>query len=61
MRLEKRDFSPPLVRLAAPVAAVFASLLISSSLIKAAGAPVLWAYWTMLDGAVGSMNADSET
>ncbi|KJC36710.1 ABC transporter permease [Bradyrhizobium sp. LTSP849] len=61
MRLEKRDVSPPLVRLTAPVLAVLTSLLICSSLIKAAGAPVLWAYWTMLVGAVGSLNALSET
>ncbi|KRQ15795.1 ABC transporter permease [Bradyrhizobium manausense] len=61
MRVERRDFSPLAVRLAAPGVAVLASLLICSSLIKAAGAPVLWAYWTMLVGAVGSLNSVSET
>jgi len=61
MRLEKRDVSTPLVRFTAPVLAVLSSLAICSSLIKAGGAPVLSAYWTMLVGAMGSLNALSET
>jgi general nucleoside transport system permease protein len=61
MRLEPRDSDRTVLRLAAPVGAVLASLLICSLLIRAAGAPVMWAYWTMIVGAIGSLNAISET
>jgi general nucleoside transport system permease protein len=61
MRLERRHSDSLLLDLAAPVGAVFASLLICSLLILAAGAPVLKAYGTLLLGALGSWYAVSET
>jgi general nucleoside transport system permease protein len=61
MRLERRETDRISLRLAAPIGAVTASLLICSPLVKAAGASVSWAYWTMIVGAVGSVNAISET
>lgn len=61
MRLERRQSDSWLLDMAAPFGAVLVSLLICSLLILASGASVLKAYGMMLQGALGSGYAVSET
>jgi ABC-type uncharacterized transport system permease subunit len=61
MRLEPRPTRSLLSEMAAPFAAILASLLLCSVLILWAGAPVKTAYAAMLYGAVGSKFALTET
>jgi general nucleoside transport system permease protein len=61
VRLERRDENSLWLSLAAPAGAVGASLLICSLLMLAAGAPILTSFGLMVQGALGSGNALSET
>lgn len=61
MRLERRASVPPILYVAAPLAAVMVALLVSGALIALAGAPVLEAYRRMAIGAFGSRLAITET
>ena len=55
MRLERRSSAPPIgLVILAPLAAVFAALLLAAGLIAAAGVNPLTAYAEMLRGALGS-------
>ncbi|QPF75975.1 ABC transporter permease [Roseateles sp. DAIF2] len=61
MRLEKRASPSPAWRLAAPLLALLATLLIGSLLVAWAGAPIGKAYALLLEGGFGSRFAWSET
>ena len=61
MQLERRPQTSRTLLLAAPVAAVLATLLISSLLVAWAGAPVGQAYALLLEGGFGSRFAWTET
>ncbi len=61
MRLERRARVPRALLLGAPVAAVLATLAITSLLVAWAGAPVGQAYALLLEGGFGSRFAWTET
>jgi ABC-type uncharacterized transport system permease subunit len=61
MRLERRAHVPIGLALAAPIAAVIASLLLAGGLIALAGADVIEAYRRILIGAFGSRLSITET
>lgn len=61
MRLERRDETSFAMIVAAPMAAVLVSLVLSGGLIAMAGANPLHAYFEMLKGAFGSRLSISET
>lgn len=61
MRLEPRPDSSLVLRLAAPLGAVAASLALCALLVAWSGAPVLRAYALLFDGALGSRFALTET
>ena len=61
MQLERRPRTSRTMLLAAPVAAVLATLLITSLLVAWAGAPVGRAYALLLEGGFGSRFAWTET
>jgi general nucleoside transport system permease protein len=61
MRLERRTDTPAALLLAAPLAAVVFTLLVSSLLVAWAGAPVGRAYGLLLEGGFGSRFAITET
>ena len=61
MRLERRTETPAALRLAAPVAALVFTLLVTSLLVAWAGAPVARAYALLLEGGFGSRFALTET
>jgi simple sugar transport system permease protein len=61
MRLERRTSSPAALVVAAPLAAVAATLLLTSLLVAWAGAPVGKAYALLLQGGFGSRFALTET
>ncbi len=61
MQLERRARVPRALLLGAPVAAVLATLAITSLLVAWAGAPVGQAYALLLDGGFGSRFAWTET
>ena len=61
MRLEPRDHAPLVLLIAAPVAAAALALVISAVPLAWAGAPVLAAYGRLLQGALGSTFALTET
>jgi simple sugar transport system permease protein len=61
MRLERRAAVPPALLLAAPLAAVAFTLLVTSVLVAWAGAPVGRAYALLLEGGFGSRFAITET
>lgn len=61
MRLEPRAHAPLAIRLLAPVGAVVAALALCALLIAWTGAPVLRAYGLLVEGAVGSRFALTET
>ena len=61
MQLERRARVPRALLLAAPVAAVLATLAITSLLVAWAGAPVGQAYALLLEGGFGSRFAWTET
>jgi len=61
MRLERRASVPRALLLAAPLAAVAFTLLVSSALVAWAGAPVGRAYALLLEGGFGSRFALTET
>jgi len=61
MRLELRSHVPIGLSVAAPLAAVAASLLLCAGLVAWAGAPVATAYLLLFQGAAGSLFALTET
>jgi len=61
MQLERRAVVPRALLVGAPVAAVLATLVVSSLLVAWAGAPVGRAYALLLDGGFGSRFAWTET
>jgi ABC-type uncharacterized transport system permease subunit len=61
MRLEPRTHTPLAVRILAPVGAVVAALALCALLVAWTGAPVLAAYGLLVEGAVGSRFALTET
>jgi ABC-type uncharacterized transport system permease subunit len=61
MRLEPRAHAPLALALAAPVAAAALALVLAALTLAWAGAPVLAAYGRLLDGALGSVFALTET
>ncbi|HIK54933.1 MAG TPA: ABC transporter permease [Synechococcales cyanobacterium M55_K2018_004] len=61
MQLERRDRIPPTLALLAPLVAILAALLLCTPLISWTGAPPLQSYATMVQGALGSRFALSET
>jgi simple sugar transport system permease protein len=61
MRLERRERTPRLLLVAAPMAAVATALVLCSLLIGLAGAPVLAAYATLFQEALGSRLGITET
>lgn len=61
MRLERRPAVPPALLLAAPLAAIAFTLLVTSALVAWAGAPVGRAYALLLEGGFGSRFALTET
>ncbi|WP_448187370.1 ABC transporter permease [Azospirillum sp. sgz301742] len=61
MRLEPRTHTPLAVRVLAPVGAVLAALALCALLVAWTGAPVLRAYALLVEGAVGSRFALTET
>ncbi|WP_207460676.1 ABC transporter permease [Azospirillum sp. SYSU D00513] len=61
MLLEPRTHVPALARILAPLGAVAAALALCALLVAWAGAPVLRAYGLLLEGAVGSRFALTET
>ncbi len=61
MQLERRERVPRALLVGAPVAAVLATLVISSLLVAWAGAPVGQAYALLLEGGFGSRFAWTET
>jgi ABC-type uncharacterized transport system permease subunit len=61
MRLEPRADAPLALALAAPVAAAALALVLSAVPLAWAGAPVLAAYGRLLEGALGSIFALTET
>ena len=61
MRLEPRTHTPLAVRVLAPVGAVLAALALCALLVAWTGAPVLRAYTLLVEGAVGSRFALTET
>ena len=61
MRLEPRTHTPLAVRILAPLGAVTAALALCALLIAWTGAPVLTAYGLLVEGAVGSRFALTET
>ncbi|WP_431858939.1 ABC transporter permease [Azospirillum sp.] len=61
MRLEPRTHTPLALRVLAPVGAVLAALALCALLVAWTGAPVLKAYGLLIEGAVGSRFALTET
>jgi simple sugar transport system permease protein len=61
MRLEPRTHTPLAVRVLAPVGAALAALALCALLVAWTGAPVLRAYALLIEGAVGSRFALTET
>jgi general nucleoside transport system permease protein len=61
MRLERRTDTPAALLLAAPLAAIVLTLLVTSLLVAWAGAPVGRAYALLLEGGFGSRFAITET
>jgi simple sugar transport system permease protein len=61
MRLERRSETPAALLLAAPIAALAFTLLVTSALVAWAGAPVGRAYALLLEGGFGSRFAITET
>jgi len=61
MRLEPRTHTPLAVRILAPLGAVAAALALCALLVAWTGAPVLTAYGLLVEGAVGSRFALTET
>ncbi len=61
MRLERRSTTPAALLVAAPLAAVAFTLLVTSLLVAWAGAPVARAYALLLEGGFGSRFALTET
>lgn len=61
MRLERRVRVPRALLLAAPLAAIAFTLLVTSALVAWAGAPVGRAYALLLEGGFGSRFAITET
>lgn len=61
MRLEPRTHTPLAVRVLAPVGAVLAALTLCALLVAWTGAPVLRAYGLLVEGAIGSRFALTET
>lgn len=61
MRLEPRDHAPIALRVLAPLMAIIAALAICAVLVVWSGAPVLQAYGLLIEGAVGSRFALTET
>ncbi|HYH39402.1 MAG TPA: ABC transporter permease [Azospirillum sp.] len=61
MRLEPRTHTPLALRVLAPVGAVLAALALCALLVAWTGAPVLKAYGLLVEGAVGSRFALTET
>ena len=61
MRLERRASVPRALLLAAPLAAIAFTLLVTSALVAWAGAPVGRAYALLLEGGFGSRFAITET
>ncbi|HYH22333.1 MAG TPA: ABC transporter permease [Azospirillum sp.] len=61
MRLEPRTHTPLAVRILAPMGAVVAALALCALLVAWTGAPVLTAYGLLVEGAVGSRFALTET
>jgi general nucleoside transport system permease protein len=61
MRLEPKTASSPLSAIAYPLAAIFATLLVASLLVMAAGASPFNVFWLVLKGAAGSQFALLET
>ncbi|HYD68072.1 ABC transporter permease [Azospirillum sp.] len=61
MRLEPRTHTPLAVRILAPLGAVMAALALCALLVAWTGAPVLTAYGLLVEGAVGSRFALTET
>lgn len=61
MHLERREQVPLLLAVFAPLAAILAALLLCTPLISWTGLPPTQSYWTMLQGALGSRFAISET
>lgn len=61
MQLERRSAVPRALLVGAPLAAVLATLVVSSLLVAWAGAPVARAYALLLDGGFGSRFAWTET
>ncbi len=61
MRLEPRTHTPLSIRVLAPVGAVLAALALCAILVAWTGAPVLRAYGLLVEGAVGSRFALTET
>lgn len=61
MYLERREHIPLLLATLAPLAAILAALLLCTPLISWTGVPPLQSYLTMLQGALGSRFALSET
>jgi general nucleoside transport system permease protein len=61
MRLEPRSKLPLVLTLFAPIAAILAALILCMPLVGWTGAPILPSYGTMLQGALGSRFAISET
>lgn len=61
MRLEPRDATPGWLLVAAPLAAVAFTLLVTSALVAWAGAPVGRAWGLLLEGGFGSRLAITET
>ncbi|MVA54746.1 ABC transporter permease [Agrobacterium vitis] len=61
MRFERREHRPLVLVIATPIMAIAAALAISGILIAIAGAPVLEAYWRILNGAFGSRLSTTET
>lgn len=61
MRFERREHRPVALVIATPLIAIASALAIAGVLIAIAGAPVLEAYWRILQGAFGSRLAATET
>jgi simple sugar transport system permease protein len=61
MRFERREHRSYALVIATPLIAIVAALGLSGILIAIAGAPVLEAYWRILEGAFGSRLSATET
>ncbi len=61
MRFERRENLPLVLVIAPPLIAIASALAIAGVLIAIAGAPVLEAYWRILEGAFGSRLSITET